>query len=193
MTARWKTPLLAGLLVLVWSGSASAQNFEMEPIFDASFGWQPLYSFDIDESFPWGFNFQGAGRFTDWFGIAGDIGWNSTETEGFFEGRQSFITDRRLSFAVGPRFYFGSGRVNAFAHALVGGMKSVSFFEFFVDGSTRNDREEFSAFIVQPGLGVDFRSRSFFGLRLQLDYQWVTAEKYDDNVRFVVAAVFYLY
>ena len=53
--------------------------------------------------------------------------------------------------------------------------------------------DRFNSFLVQPGLGVDFRSRGFFGMRLQLDYQWIAKEDFDDNVRFIVAAVFYLY
>ena len=83
--------------------------------------------------------------------------------------------------------------MTAFTHALVGGTTSESFFSTEIQGNFFEDVEGFSSFLVQPGLGVDFKGGHNFGVRLQLDYQWVTAEDYDDNFRFIIAAVMYLY
>ena len=189
-----KMRLAALILVFGWSATGVAQTVgKQEPDFDASFGWQALHSFDIDETFPWGINFSGSGRITGWMGIAGDVGWNRKATDTFTNGRPTSITDRKLTLALGPRFYFGSGRVSGFAHALVGGATGESFFETTYPDGIFEESEEFSSFLLQPGLGVDIKGSSFFGLRLQLDYQWIAAEKYDDNVRFLVAAVVHFF
>jgi hypothetical protein len=49
-----------------------------------------------------------------------------------------------------------------------------------------------SAFMIQPGGGVDIRFSGAFAVRLQGDYQWVNAEDTYGNLRFVAGAVFYL-
>lgn len=188
-----KTRIATLILVFGWSATSFAQSIGREPAFDASFGWQMLHSFDIDETFPWGINISGSGRITRWMGFAGDIGWNRKFTSTRINGLPTDITDRKLTLALGPRFYFGSGRVSAFAHALVGGATSNTFFETTFPDGVATDSEEVSSFLVQPGLGVDIRGSSFLGFRLQLDYQWIASENSDDNVRFIIAAFLQFY
>jgi hypothetical protein len=152
-----------------------------------------LHSFEIDETFPWGVNFSGSGRITHWMGFAGDIGWNRKFTSTRQNGFPTDITDRKFTFALGPRFYFGAGRVTAFAHGLVGAAASKTFFETTFPDGIGTDSEEISSFLVQPGLGVDIKGTNNFGFRLQLDYQWIASEDSDDNVRFIIAAFLQFY
>lgn len=181
-----KSLFLTAALLFCSGAPALAQT----PAGEISAGWAFLHSLDaanegLDEfaNFPLGFHVGGAGRITDFLGIAGDLGWNQ-------KSQDFFGVDTKLSFTTfsgGPRFYFGD-RVTGFVHALFGGIRGEASASF--EGESESESE--TEFMIQPGGGVDVRVSDSVAIRAQFDYQWINAEDTDGNVRFVVAAAFYL-
>jgi opacity protein-like surface antigen len=180
-------PLFWMAVLLLFSGTPLLAQ---TPAGEISAGWAFLHSLDasnegLDEfaNFPLGFHVGGAGRITDFLGIAGDLGWNR-------KSQNLFGVDTKLTFTTfsgGPRFYFGD-RVTGFVHALFGGIRGDANASF----EDQEDSESQTEFMIQPGAGVDFRAGDAVAFRAQFDYQWINAEDTDGNLRFVVAAVFYL-
>jgi opacity protein-like surface antigen len=138
---------------------------------------------DEFETFPLGFHVGGAGRITDSFAIAGDLGWSRKSQDIFGVDTEVTFT----TFSAGPRLYFGD-RVTGFVHALLGGIRGKGSVSFLGE----NVSESATEFMIQPGGGVDIRVSDAVAVRLQGDYQWINAEDSDGNIRFVAAAVFYL-
>ena len=160
------------------------------PAGEISGGWSFVHSLDLTDTeldvlanMPLGFVVGGAGRVTDVVGIAGELAWNRKEENLFgFDTRLTVTT-----YSAGPRLYFGD-RVTGFVHALFGGIRAEASVSFLGEEGSESDTE----LLIQPGGGVDIRAGDHFAVRLQADYQWINAEETDGNLRFVVAAVFYL-
>ncbi|MGH9324350.1 MAG: outer membrane beta-barrel protein [Vicinamibacteria bacterium] len=147
---------------------------------DFSFGWSISKSYELEETFPAGFHLGAAGRFTDHFGVAADLGWNQKgdEVQNIVSADVTLTT-----FSAGPRVYFGSSRVTGFGHVLFGVARGT--LTLAVLGS--EERETTTEFLVQPGAGLDFGVSRGFAIRIQGDYQLVS--DIDGNFRFVLAGV----
>jgi len=103
-----------------------------------------------------GVGFSGAANLTKNFGVVADFSYHKKEFE-VFGPDIKFTT---FNFLVGPRFTARGSRFEAFAHALVGGIKrKVEDFDSDVD------------FALGAGGGVDLKVGNNFGVRLfQVDY-----------------------
>lgn len=117
---------------------------------------------------PLGFQAGVAGNFHKNFGIAGDFGAQFKEGMHFYE------------FMGGPRYTARMDKVNAFVHALFGGV-------------TIGESSSSTSFAMGIGGGIDINARDHFAVRV-IQFDWIPinheSQWYKNQIRFGFGIVY---
>ncbi len=168
-----KKALLALFISSVFAGVAAAQS---APAAEAFIGYSFVRA-DGGENFPGGWHGSIAGNFNKNFGLVGEFSGHYKDFSG--------VTLKVHTFTFGPRFtYRGSERVEAFAHATVGGANASASAFGIGAGDT--------AFAWTIGGGVDIRCTDRIAVRpVQLDYVGTRfGSQTQNNLRYSAGIVF---
>ena len=176
--------LAAAAAVLIGSASsaaAQASGTTANPTFDLGAAYQYLHvTGDEGDSFPFGLAVDAA-RYWGPLGLAAEGGWeyDSAEVPGIE------ISSNFFHAGAGPRFAVRtSARVRPYAQILFG--FSTIRFSSDVDGVTVSDNE--SAFMLQPGGGVNFVMGDGWGLFADVAYRRSFFDDGSNEIRFLLGA-----
>ena len=171
--------LIALALVPSLPQSAAAAD---TPKADVAIGYSILRELDADveQTSPLGWVAAAAGHINDWFAILGEVGGHYKS----FDAGGVDVDVKVHTFLAGARFADRrSVRTTPFGQVLVGTGRAT--------GSALGISRSTTAFVIQPGGGVDIAVRPHVAIRLQGDYRAVRDEgETFSEFRFAAGIVF---
>jgi hypothetical protein len=139
------------LLAMIAPLSAIAQDFPKAEIF----GGYSYFRANPEKVNLNGWNASITGNLTHWFGVEADV-------SGHYASLSNFVDVNSYLYTAGPRFVYRTGRIDPFAHFLIGASRAGSN-SFGVE-----DSDYALAAII--GGGADFKLSRRFAARAQADY-----------------------